>query len=344
MKNILVMLCASFLACAALVSCGRKDERQLKDAMERFRRGDAAAPAVIAEAAFNLAVVKKFTGTPESAGGMVFTRAKDTLRVQWPVRASMTLSPDFSMASADPESGRLAFSNGKEIILFDSDGDVEIKASAPGEGQVAGVSVSKDGVILLQGGFLYGMDAGGRFSKTIDAPAVTPPKLSVGLRSVMERRGGLCAVNCGNAGTYSLSVADLAGKKIALKDFPNSSAKFGFDGESVFCLTGATGGWTLVKRAVASGKSDALGRFTGLLDVEFAGDIMAAMEEKSVTFIDLKTKDVLRAPFAYGLAGQSAGKLVMTWKGAAYLVDQFVLVEKLRALRAELPALFAPAK
>ena len=335
------MLCLCSLVCAALLSCGRAGENDLRDAIELYRKGSAGdALPRIEEAVMKLASLRKFGGKAESGGGMVFTRGKDEMRIQWPRKMTLAIPPGYLAGSIDPESGRSAFSRGGDIILFDSGGSREISITAPGEGPVSGISVSKDGILYLQGGVLFELGSGGESKKALDAAVVAQPKLGMALRAVLERKGRLCAVNCGNAGVYSLSVVRLDEKKIMTRDFANSSLKFGFDGESAFCITGTAGGWTLVKRAVATGKAEPLRRFTGLLDVEFAGDIMAAAEEKGVTLVELAGGDSLPVPFTLGLAGQSGGKLVLAWKGALYLVDQRLLFEKLRSLRAELPALF----
>ena len=329
------------MVCAALVSCGRAGEKELSDAVALYRKGSAGeALPRIEEAVMKIASLRKFSGKAEAGGGMVFTRGKDELRLQWPREVTLDILPGYFAVNIDPESGRSAYSKGGDITLLDSGGSRDTTVTAPGEGPVSGISVSKDGVLYLQNGILYELGSGGEPKKALDAAVVAQPKTGIAHRAELARRGGLCAVNCGNAGAYNLSVVRMDDKKIMFRDFPNSSLKFGFDGESVFCITGAAGGWTLVKRAVATGKAEPLRRFTGLLDVEFAGDIMAAAEEKGVSLVDLAGKDFLQVPFAYGLAGQSGGKLVLAWKGALYLVDQRLLFDKIRLLRAELPALF----
>lgn len=333
------------LCSAALLSCGPAGEKDLRDAVALYRAGSTGdALPRIEEAIMKLASQRKFGGKAESGGGMVFTRGKDELRLQWPREMTIEVPPGYLAGSVDPESGRSAFSTGGDITLFDSGGSRDTVVTAPGSGPVNGISVTKDSVLYLQGGFLYELGGGGDSKKILDAVVASQQKTGLAPRAVLERKGRLCAVNHGNAGAYGLSVVGLDDKKILMKDFANSSLKFGFDGGSVYCITGGAGGWTLVKRAVGAGKTESLRRFTGLLDVEFAGDVMAAAEEKGIVLVDLAGGETLLVPFAYGLAGQSGGKLVLSWKGALYLVDQRILVDTLRALRAELPGLFAPLK
>ncbi len=343
MRKFINLTCACFFACAALFSCGRAGESELRNAAERFRGGKANAREAVADALLKVATLKKFPKDAEAAGGLVYARGKEEIRALWPVDVTIDLAPGFNSWSVDPGSGRTAFTDGKEILLFDTGGSLEAKAVPNGAGRVSGLSVAGESVLFLQGGSLLEMDSRGGIRRVMNA-AVTPPKLTMPVRAVFERSPGKCAVNCGNAGTYSLGVADLAGGKMLFRDMLNSSAKFGFDGNYAYCVTGASGGWNLVKRSVAAGRVDALGRFTKLVDVEFAPGVFAAMEEGSLALVDLATGESVRAPFAYGIVGQSSGKLVLSWKNANYLVDQRVMLDALKKLRAEIPALFAPSK
>lgn len=343
MHKSIILTCACSLACAALLSCGRAGESELWNAVERFRGGKAEAREAVAVSLLKVSALKRFPGDSEAAGGLVYTRGKEEIRALNPINATIDLAPGFNTWSVDPESGRTAFTDGKEIVLFDSGGSRETKAVPDGTGRVAGLSVSGESVLFLQGNSLFEMDSRGGIRRVIHA-VVTLPKLSMPVRAVFERGPGKCAINCGNAGTYSLGVADLAGGKMLVKDVPNSSAKFGFDGNNVYFVTGASGGWNLVKRSVAAGKVDTLGRYTKLVDVEFAAGVFAAMEDGSLTLVDLAAGESVRAPFAYGIVGQSSGKPVLSWKNAKYLVDQRVMLDSLKKLRAEIPTLFAPSK
>ncbi len=329
------------LAFLGALACGKKEERLFQEALAEADAGRASQSA-LAAALIGLATAGRFGVEAAVMGGAVAVRGGETLRVKWPRDITVRPGKGFVEGVFNPNSGGSAFTDGKALALFGPDGGRLESVKAPGEGKVTGLFVDLEEVYFLQGGFLYGLQQGKGPAKAIEGAVITPPKLSITLRTGMEKSGNFLAVNCGHAGVYSLSVVDLPSRKTVLKDFSNASLSFGLYEGKLACITGATGRWALVEYNLLAGTKSTVRSFTSLRDVSFAGGYAALMDDAGVIVANVGEKKFLRAPSEIGLAGSAGGHFLLSWKKEKRLVDPKIFFDGLERISGAAPSLFNP--
>ena len=334
--------CIGWIACLAVIlSCGAGPEKKYTSAVEKYRiEPSKKNELLLQEALVGLVTLEKFSPGAASSDGIVFTGSGESVTVHRPIDISVNVPQGYIAASCGEEAG-CAFSTGEEALLFNARGSKTGMLKGSSRDGITGLLVSPEKVVFLKGESLYESSWSGEdVIKIVGGDVVTPPGTGIAPRALIMGAAGRYAVNAGNAGMYSLSVVDTIAKTVTLKNFSNASRKFYFNGTNVFCITGATGNWTLVKYDIVAKKQEALWRFSVLKDVEFCDGFLVAVKDEGVHLFDYSGKDDIVVPFPCDLAGRAGNHPVFKVKDALHLVDHKLLFEKLTALQRDIPELF----
>ncbi len=322
----------TFALASFLFACGGV-ERKFEAAAEKFcaSRSDgdrSSAIRVLVDYA------KKAEFPPECVAekGAAYCLKNDTVHFFRPKSFPVKIGKKFHFLSADSRTASVAFSHKNELALFDGSGDSMFSGILPGDADVMALEFTKSGQYILQGDRLLYRTDDGTVTRVLDVPVTGLSPSQATCRAFVQKSGDFLAINCGNAGVYSLSVVDVRQKKLLCKDVPNASFRFSSSGDSIAYITGASGSWSLIRMNIACRETKAVCRFSGLEDIAFAGEYICIYEKGKAQIGELKSEKFYNFPEGYDLRGAVGGDFLMKYNNTAYLLDAAVLYKGMQKL------------
>jgi|GEM_PF-6404575 len=332
---------AVMVAVLLFISCGKDAGEKYSGAVERYRSGEKSALADMEKYLVRAVSRERLDGKDTYCeNGLLFSRKDNKLKILYPRRVSITLESADMDRIRSMDEDNLVLCDGLNCRIYDSGGS-ETASIPGGEGkeEITAAAVHGGLVYFLRDKKMFVHDPAAGTNETLTGESFSAPYEKYYAGRMLFVGDRLCLV-LGIAGSYNISIIDLAKRSVPARNIPAASSKVHMDDQFLYYVSGTTGAWSLVRRRIADGKPETLMSLKNLVDLEIVTGA-AVLETKTGLSVASTDGKEIKVPFKYGLKGSANGLALLEYDGDIYAADAAMLYGMLKELEVSVPGLFA---
>ncbi len=288
------------------------------------------------------ALIKKLSANKFSYGeNVIYYRKNKTIKIIWPLKMDIESDESYNLISYDRDSQKLGLSNGHDIKIYNSGGNLLKTYSTPqDEQQIKAFIFNNEKIYYYKDKkiFLYDM-----ISEAVNFLASDKLSTSFGSNTYnvkLYKTDSLLGIISGIGGSYYLNIWDLNNNLMILQNVSLASSKLFIKNNEVYYINGDAGKYSCIMQTISSKKIKILSGFSSLSDIEFFSSGLLYEDKEGLGIIDYGKANKLKIPFHYGISGQCCGNPVLKSANGYYIINGSVFLEKINFVNNIIPELF----
>jgi hypothetical protein len=333
----------AYICLLMIPGCIQNPEDKINNGIALYSNEESAkAMVIIEDGLINSALIKKLDENHYSFGeNVIFYRKKKILRTVWPLELDIEINENYNIISYDPDSKKLGLSNGYDIKIFNSDGDlIKTCGPTPDDQRIKSFIIINGKIYFYKDTKIYSYDI-----ESDNVTLLTNDKFSnlFGKESFnvkfYKSENLLCAV-LGTAGKYYFNILDLRNNLLILQNINLASSKLLIKNNEIYYISGDAGKYSLILQTILPKKIKNLFGFSNLSDIEFFSTGLLYEDKAGFCVIDFEKTNNLKSPFHYEIPGQCNGKPVIKYGNKYYIIDLPVFMDKINFINNKIPSIF----
>ncbi len=324
--------------------CIQNAENKLKKGIELYKiKKSKEAITLIEDGLINFLSLKKIKADHLSYGeNVLYSRTDKAVNIIYPIQMKINITKDYNIISYYPHIKKLAFSNGTDIKIYDTNGNLTSTcvSQADEKNPIKAISISHDNIFFYNNKKIFTCSSQVNTPEPFTNENYNEPFKDDTYNVYLYKAGTFLTLITGIAGKYNLNIIDLMNRSNLLKDLKIASSKVMATDNSLYYISGNAGKYSLNKISIISRKKENIINFENLHDIElFSTGII--FEDKEGTWImkyDTGTRQ--RIPFNYRIAGKCGDNPVLKYLNKYYIIDLPALFDKLEYIKTSIPVIF----
>ncbi len=332
---------AGLLICALMLGrCSSDPDKKLDLAIEKYlSKGAGAAPALANEFIQNISIDSLETAKLLANGNILYTPNDNKIEVLYPVKRKLAILDGGPVKHAYVSKDYCVITDEIQLCIFDGDGN-HIHDDVIGESKhlIRSILITGDNIIYYKDEKLYLYNIPLNTSELLIREAFPSPFTPYYMANLVKT-DSLLGVLAGMAGSYYLSIINLASKSIVAKNIALASSKFHIGATHIYYIAGNAGNWELIQYHIDQKKKKSIVKFNDIADIELFPKCYIYESKDGLWAAEYGTGKS-RVPFPYQLSGKYRGRPVLKYNDSYYLVNSDKLFASLMKLKDRAPGLF----
>lgn len=322
--------------------CTQNPGKKIEKGIELYISGETAkAITLIEDGLVNSALINKIKVNQLSFGeNVLFYRQKKNLRIIWPLELNIEISEKYNLISYFPEANKLGLSNGYDIKLYDSAGNlIKTCGPTPDDKRIKAFTLINELIYYYKDKKVFIYDPAGDTEKQLSNVKTQLLFDNESYDAKFYKTDNSLVAVAGIAGRYYLSIYDLKNNSVILANYEIASLKLLFRNDDIYYVSGSAGNYTIIKKSIAAKKQKNLMEFKNLKDIEFFASEILFEDKEGLWFAGYESSRQ-KIPFRYELAGQCGGNPVIKYANNYYVTDVIRFADSLNQIKEKAPIVF----
>jgi hypothetical protein len=333
----------TFICLSMIPGCIQNPEDKINKGIELYNNEEISKSKVnIEDGLINSALVKKLNENHYSFGeNVIFYRKKKILRTVCPLELDIEINENYNIISYDPDSKKLGLSNGYDIKIYNSEGDlIKTCGPTPDDHRIKAFTIINGKIYFYKDTKIYSYDiASDNITLlTNDKFANSFGKESFNVK--FYKTENLLGTVLGIAGKYYLNILDLRNNSMILQNIDLASSKLFIKNNEIYYISGDAGKYSLIIQTILPKKIKNLFEFSNLSDIEFFSSGLLYEDKEGFRVIDFEKTNNLKTPFHYEISGQCCSRPVIKYSNNYYITDMLVFMDKINYINSKIPNIF----
>jgi len=313
-----------------LFSCSITSKGKYEDILEKYAEGELNDTSVITGT-----ILELFASSSVSSDNLYFNKSTvitgsgGDISLVYPRDVKLNADKIISdnILYADAGLNRIVLGNSKGFCVFDGDGDPVNVYMADKKEKIDASAIRGDNAVFLSGGNIQELSGDEKKVRKIDPGIYNPPYKKL-FRAAMISTDKYYGLITGIAGSYYISIFDVASGSSIVKNIAASSFEFNIKDDYVLYVRGGTGVWSVVKFEIPLKKRIELKKLGKISDVYIGESGFIFISEKR-TYIEKFEGEKWEAPEETDVRGICRDDVLVQYKGKTYIIEFNVLYDRL---------------
>ena len=323
-----------------LGACTKTPQERYDKILQQYRTGEVKEdPQPLAQGLLEYAALGQTKNKDIVTGDEVlFKNDEDTLAILWP-EEEYNLSMVRQITEVAMDETNTVATDGKEFFLYTRKGEL-LKRGGPKESEetIEAMVLYREGIFYYRGGRVYRHDLTADRSRPFTGESFKSPYKEYFQKRLL-RKNSIGALVLGIAGSYYISLFDLAAEEMRIKNLKAASSHIALGDEGIYYVTGKTGGWEVMFLQYDNKEKTKIRSFKDILNLELFSEALVTETKKGV-FIMPYRGEAVKIPFNFTIKGKSGENMIIESEGELYLASVPLFFEGLLLAERAAPHLF----
>lgn len=327
------LLLVTGLVIISALSCSNSPESVYERMLDKYQEGKGGNITLMAEK-----FLMAFSDCRVDYNNLFFNKSVilsvkgNDIRIIYPEKVSF--SGDKSLAEnivfADMNGENIVLGNSKGFCVFSKGGNPHTVFKSEKNERIDAVSLEENNIIYLSEGKMIEMSYGDKKIRRMDSGEYHPPYRKYFRSSIVVSEKYIILAT-GIAGSYYISIFDLAGGNSLMKNIPASAIEFNINDNYLSYIKGGTGNWSVEKYEIPTKKRSQARSIGKINNVFIARDGFITISGKN-NLIESFTGERGIMPAEWNILGICRNEVLIEYGKVAYILDFTVLMKKIREL------------